>query len=276
MFDFNDYNDVVRFKKRLKETRIKRGFTQDQFAEELHDNNRSRVANWESQKSKTILKVQDFPNICKALGVDPNYLLGVSDIECADDQAISERIHLSSDNVKTLSKEPLIGNFLDFLMSSDQFETLIGRIDQICSDGFYFESIETTFSPYAIKQLTKAFKRFSQEVPHIDMNEKTFFPYVRKAFPWNDQKELLGEFLRSIVIDERYYKMLTSNPDFMNLSEPDKYDALMWDISLASFKHLMAAHLTELARYDVKHIFSQIVDEYVEETVSKFKNREKN
>lgn len=68
--------------------------SQHQLAEALNDNDRSRVANWESQKSKTVPKTQDIPTICAILDVDPNYLFGLSNISNQDNLAISEATHL--------------------------------------------------------------------------------------------------------------------------------------------------------------------------------------
>lgn len=273
MLNFNDGNDVIIFKERLKKARTEKGYSQQKFAEALGSYDRSKVANWESTKSTTIPKSQDIPTICALLDVDPNYLFGVSDFKNATDKTISERINLSTDNVKTLSDNPQVGNLIDSIMASVHFDNLFRRINQICVHGFFSESLETVFSPYAIKQLQKAFKYFLQGVFPIDMNKETFIPYIEKVFPWNPEKETLEEFLHAIVIDERYYDMLKSNPDFMDLLESQKYDALISDISRASFKHLIGNPIAELAKQDISHIFSEMIDEYVDATVTNSKTK---
>lgn len=275
MFDFNDTNNLTEFKKRFSEARRKKGYTQQEFAEALDDNDRSRVANWESKKSKTVPKIQDIPTICQLLDVDPNFLLGVSDVGNANDQVISEQIHLSVDNIRMLRNSFPVSDFVDFLLSSKQFYSLLRQINRIYTNGFFSESMESIFSPYAIARLEKAFNAFSREVFPIDMSVETFTPYVRNAFPWNEQKETLDDFVRSIVIDERYYDMLASNPVYLQQSMPERYDGLTYDFSLASFKHLMGNPFVELAEHEVSRIFSEIVRDYVDVTVKNFKKRDK-
>ena len=96
MFDFYDSNYSDEFKQRLQDARCKKKFSQQDFADCLEDNDRSRVANWESKKSTTVPKTQDIPGICKILDIDPNYLFGFSTITNENDKAISEQIHLST------------------------------------------------------------------------------------------------------------------------------------------------------------------------------------
>lgn len=273
MLNFNDGNNTIIFKERLKNARIEKGYSQQEFAEALGGYDRSKVANWESTKGTTIPKSQDIPIICKLLDVDPNYLFGVSDFKSATDKTISERINLSTNSVKALSDDLQVGRFIDFLITSEHFNELIKKINQICVHGFFSESLERVFSPNAIKQLQKAFLHFSQRVFPIEMNENSFIPYVEKVFPWNPEKETLEEFLHAIVINERYYDMLKSNPDFMDLSKSQKYDALISDISRASFKHLIGNPIAELAKQDISHIFSEIIDEYVNTTVTNSKTK---
>ena len=61
MFDFYDSNYSDEFKQRLQDARCKKKFSQQDFADCLEDNDRSRVANWESKKSTTVPKTQGYP-----------------------------------------------------------------------------------------------------------------------------------------------------------------------------------------------------------------------
>lgn len=190
MFDFYDSNYSDEFKQRLQDARCKKKFSQQDFADCLEDNDRSRVANWESKKSTTVPKTQDIPGICKILDIDPNYLFGFSTITNENDKAISEQIHLSTDNIKLLRNDTSVSNFINYLMTTPKFHSLLNQLNHICVNGFFSESIETTFSTFAIQKLEKAFHRFSCEVFSIDRNEHTFVPYVKKVFPWNRKNSL--------------------------------------------------------------------------------------
>ena len=117
MFDFYDSNYSDEFKQRLQDARCKKKFSHQDFADCLEDNDRSRVANWESKKSTTVPKTQDIPGICKILDIDPNYLFGFSTITNENDKAISEQIHLSTDNIKLLRNDTSVSNFINYLMN---------------------------------------------------------------------------------------------------------------------------------------------------------------
>ena len=188
MFDFYDSNYSDEFKQRLQDARCKKKFSQQDFADCLEDNDRSRVANWESKKSTTVPK---------------------------------------------------------------------------------------TFSTSAIQKLEKAFHRFSCEVFSIDRNEHTFVPYVKKVFPWNRKKQSIEDFVQSIVINEKYYEMLETNPLYQEQTSDERYETLIYDFSKASIQYLERNQLAELAKYNVANIFSEIVQDYVDVTVNNFKNREK-
>lgn len=275
MSDFYDSNYSDEFKQRLQDARCKKKFSQQDFADRLEDNDRSRVANWESKKSTTIPKTQDIPNICKILDIDPNYLFGFSTITNENDKAISEQIHLSTDNIKLLRNDTSVSNFINYLMTTPKFHSLLNQLNHICVNGFFSESIETTFSTSAIQKLEKAFHRFSCEVFSIDRNEHTFVPYVKKVFPWNRKKQSIEDFVQSIVINEKYYKMLEMNPLYQEQTSDERYENLIYDFSKASIKYLERNQLAELAKYNVSNLFSEIVQDYVDITVNNFKNREK-
>ena len=275
MFDFYDSNYSDEFKQRLQDARCKKKFSHQDFADCLEDNDRSRVANWESKKSTTVPKTQDIPGICKILDIDPNYLFGFSTITNENDKAISEQIHLSTDNIKLLRNDTSVSNFINYLMTTPKFHSLLNQLNQICVNGFFSESIETTFSTSAIQKLEKAFHQFSCEVFSIDRNEHTFVPYVKKVFPWNRKKQSIEDFVQSIVINEKYYKMLETNPLYQEQTSDERYETLIYDFSKASIQYLERNQLAELAKYNVANIFSEIVQDYVDVTVNNFKNREK-
>lgn len=275
MFDFYDNNYSNEFKERLRNARTTKKFSQQDLADCLLDNDRSRVANWESQRSTTVPKTQDIPNLCRILDIDPNYLFGFSTVANENDKAISEQIHLSTDNIKSLRNDSSVSNFINYLMETPKFHSLLNKISHIYVNGFFSESVETTFSASAIKKLEKAFRLFSYDVFPIDRNETTFVPYVKKIFPWNKKRQSIEDFVRSIIIDERYYEMLAKNPLYLKQTPAERYDNLIYDFSKASFQYLMRNQLTELAKSEVTNIFSEIVQDYVDITVKNFKSRKK-
>lgn len=190
-------------------------------------------------------------------------------------QDVRKKIHLSTDNIKLLRNDTSVSNFINYLMTTPKFHSLLNQLNHICVNGFFSESIETTFSTSAIQKLEKAFHRFSCEVFSIDRNEHTFAPYVKKVFPWNRKKQSIEDFVQSIVINEKYYKMLETNPLYQEQTSDERYENLIYDFSKASIKYLERNQLAELAKYNVSNLLSEIVQDYVDITVNNFKNREK-
>lgn len=97
-------------------------------------------------------------------------------------QDVRKKIHLSTDNIKLLRNDTSVSNFINYLMTTPKFHSLLNQLNHICVNGFFSESIETTFSTSAIQKLEKAFHRFSCEVFSVDRNEHTFVPYAKNNF----------------------------------------------------------------------------------------------
>lgn len=272
---YNDVWDTIAFKERLKDSRQKKGYKQDELAELLYDRDRSRVANWESKRSNTVPKTQDIPLLCTILDIEPNYLFGISNISNQDDLAISEATHLSIENIKTLRNNVHISKFVNNILGNAKFDQLMNQIDRLCINGFFSESLEATFSSSAINKLEKAFQIFIRDVVPMDMDAESFIPYVKKAFPWKEDSESIDEFVRSVVINPAYYEMLESNPIYQKQTMEERYMGLICDFSRASFKHLMGNQIAELAEYEVTKIVSDIIKDHINTTVAEFKNRDR-
>lgn len=275
MYGFNDTQNVINFKKRLSAVRHERGYTQETFAEVLGDNSRSRVSNWESTKSPTVVPMYEFPGICELLEVDPNYLLGFSDDISESDTAIAQRLHISLGNVYMLKNNEFIGRFINSLLSSDEIHDLIHNIQRVAMQGFFSESLEKTFSPYALTQLYRAYQNFRKEVFPLDMDVVAFSYYIEKELPWKQEKQSFKEFLNSVIIDERYYEMLSSNSEFMSKDDHEKYIILMVEIAKASYKHLNGSPIIELAEIEISNLLSKMIHNFIQKEVIDFKNRDK-
>jgi transcriptional regulator with XRE-family HTH domain len=275
MFDLNDVNDIVAFKTRLSEIRKRKRFTQDSFAEALHFGDRSRIANWESKKSTTVLKLSDFTTVCKLLDVDPNYLLGVSDIQSSNDKAISDAIGLSCTNVQKLRTCKFTSKFLDYMLSSLEIDELIRRIKQICHYGFVSEAQETTFSHNTLKKIEKAFEEFHREVSPLDMNKELFSEYIRDALPWNRDQVSFDCFIKSTISENEYNNILFEYPDFEEKPDTEKYNVLIDDIAATSYDYMMIRPIVELAEHKILTTLDDIIKKFIHTEINNFKNHNK-
>ena len=275
MFDLNDNKDVINFKKRLSETRKQKGFTQDTFAEELHFGDRSRIANWESKKSSTVLLLKDFATVCKLLDVDPNYLLGESNIESNNDDTISQVIGLSYSNVRLLRKKDYNNLFIDYLLSSSELHELINRIKQICYYGFISEAQETTFTPDALKKIKKAFDKFYHEVFPLDMNKDKFAVYLKEEMGWKPEVISINDFINASITDNEYNNILFGYPDFESQPDMQKYMILIQDIAETSYDYMLKRSIIEVSRHEITKVIDNIVSSFIDTEISKFKNKKR-
>lgn len=274
MFDLKDNDDIIQFKKRLSSLRTGHGYTQDTFADKLGDSNRSRVANWESKKSTTLIQLHDLPLVCTLLDTDPNYLLGFSNDISEDNTTIANKLHISPNNVQLLKNNAFIGKFIDAFLTSNEFNDLICNVQRVVVQGFFSESLEKTFSPYALTQLYNAYYNFREEVFPLDMNAVLFSYYVEKKIKWNRDRHTFEEFVNSIIIDKRYYDMLSTNPSFMSKDDSEKYTHVIVEIAKASYNHLNSNTVIELTELKIKNILDKIAKDFIQQEICDFKNCE--
>lgn len=271
MYDFNDEKDVALFKSRLQEARKGKSYNQKTFAEALHFSCRSSIGNWESQKSTALPTLENFVSVCKLLDVDPNFMLGVSDIPSENDVAISNVIGLSSDNVNQLRNNKSISDFINYILSSAELNELVKRIEQICHYGYISEAQETTFAAGTLKQIQKAFDEFYRNVFPLDMSVERFAEYIRKEVNWNPDRISIDDFVHSVVTENEYHNILFEYPDFESKTDQEKYDILIVDIAKTSYDYMMGQPMIELAERKIAVSLSQIVSNYVDSQVENMK-----
>lgn len=272
MFNLNDISGIALFKERLAKTRKEKGFTQEQFAKKLHTGERSRISNWENSNNSRLLHLSDFSLVCKILDVDPNYLLGVSDDQCTNDKEIADTLHISTDSVKILREEPYIGTLIDYFLSADKFNSLLLKIRHACVNGYYYVgTLEEIFSSNALSKIQKAFNHLFEEISYLDMTPELFAAYLSSEFHWNQKKYDFFKFLDSLIIEPKYHEMLANDVTFMELSNDDKFDVLMHDIANSSYEHLLSNATTELSIQSISNIVNQILSNFIEDDISKFK-----
>ena len=275
MYALSEHQDLQAFKERLKETRRKSIYKQDQLAEALHFSGRSSISNWESNKSKAVPTLEDFVNLCILLKVDPNYLLGMQDFEVKNDHLIAEETGLSDTGVRRLrgNKEP--GRLFDYMLACPEFSELQSRMKQVYHYGIISEAQETTFWPRAWKRIQKAFKEFYRDVFPLDMNADHFAVYVRKEFDWCAEDMDIDRFINSVITENEYQNILFDTPDFESKTDAEKYDILIRDIANTSYDYLMAKPILELAEGEITKLLDSIVKGFLNEEIIKFKRRSK-
>lgn len=274
MFDLSNDSGVVQFKKRLAETRKSRGLTQENLAISLNYD-RSRITGWERINSTGLMSLSNFVSVCKLLDVDPNFLLGASDLENVKEQTISEEIGLSSSNVRLLKNDKFLCKFINHLLSSTKTNDFMHHMKQICHYEYLSEALDTTFTPNALLLINKSFAKFQQETFPLDMNIETFSKYIRSAFAWNPQKVEVNDFINSMISENEYQNIIFEYPDFQNKKDSDKYEILIENISKTSFNYMMSKPFIDLAEYEVTKMLNFIVKDFIHHDTENFKGRNK-
>ena len=104
----NNYQLI--FRQRLKEAREKKGLTQSALAEKLGTSDK-RIIRWEkpmrhkdgTTDMETLPRLDRCIDLCKALDIDLDYLLGNKDIPNDEIPFISEKTGLSASNIESIS-----------------------------------------------------------------------------------------------------------------------------------------------------------------------------
>lgn len=260
----NLYKDenVSALKKRIKDARSELHLTQEQLAIKLGDNDRSRVANWESPNNKSLLKIYDVPNVCDALQIDPNHLFGYSEDKISNLADMAKALNLSYEGANTLISNPTTARFIDFLLTSEEFHTLFNNIGILYANRMLLKPLTSVFTDYGLKCLQKAFSTYSTNNLVMDMTKEDFAVHLTKYFNWDTSRYSFIDYVKRIISDERYYDMVLSSP-IMNESDDNKFYSFIADIANVSYKYLWTDTKNELALHKITENFNKLTNEFI-------------
>lgn len=276
MYNLNDIQDIKAFKLKLTETRKEKKLTQEKFAEELHLC-RTTVVNWENCKKNinTLPTLLTFTEICNLLKVDPNYLLGVSEFDSQTDHAISETIGLSIENVKLLKENRYCNRLIDYFLSSDEAITIIEKIKKICYLEYISQALETLFSKNICDKIDKAFNKFFEEVFPLDMTKDRFIEYLKKEIALKSIEDI-DCFIKASITENEFDNIIVNVfNNLESLSKEEKYNILIEYIAECAYDYKLSCSNIELSKYKIATSIFNVVDKYIDSTVTDLKNSNK-
>lgn len=271
MSDYIEQPNIYLFKKRLAQKRSERKMSQETLAHALGYEHRSKISTWESNNKQTVPDLYDFYSLCKVLNCDPNCLLGYDDIEFENDKLAADYTKLSPDTIATIRENPFMAKFVDAMINSDKTTALFSNLIQLFNDRCNNTALDGIFSEIAIERLRFAFDQFFYKEITLDMNADSFVPYVAKAFPWNRNKLTFKEFVDSIIIHEKYYDMIISNPAYPNQTDDERYSYVISDIAKSSYKYLFSTLAISQKEAALTHIVELIIKDFIETQLTEFK-----
>lgn len=291
MSDNNNNFSSDLFKKRLVEARKSQDLTQQQLASLLRYPNRSKIANWESENTKTIPCVEDVFRLCQVLNIDSDYLLNLSEKPNEDDEIIANKLGLSVSSVRLLRDSKEAASLAEALLSSSELGQILKLVDDICVYGFLYEAMTTTFSPYALEKIERAFQTMRMNVSPVDLTKEAFVPYVKKQFPWKEESEVLmpaqkrkndssrkkksdlNSLISSLLSQNEIQNLLFDYPDFDEKNENERYEIVMEDIAGTSFDYLIHKPIIDLARINLAGLLKNVADGFITDRVNAFLSR---
>lgn len=274
MLSLDNINNIIKFKKRLRKARDEKNLTQKELAKILNIG-RTSIVSWENEKNDTVPTLKSFVEICSLLDVDPNYILGRSDIESNNDREISQAIGISYSNIRILRDRNYTNHFVDFFLSSLQSQEIINRIKQICYYKFIYEAMETSFSSNTLQKIDKAFERFYREVFPLDMNVDNFELYIKKEIPWDSRSISIDDYISSAITENEYKNILFVYPDFNTLLDEQKHNLLIHNIATTSYDYMIKSSIIDLSRNEIAKALDNIVDDFIKTENLNFKSRKK-
>lgn len=272
LFDNCNDDDIKNFKERLSLSRKNKSLTQEDLADKFNIT-RGSIANWENFKSKSNIfpTLPTFTKICSVLDVDPNYLLGVSEIRSQNDDEISKATGLSIENIKLLKENKYCNGLIDYFLSSDEASNIIEMIKKICYFGYISQTLETSFSENICNIINKAFTKFSEDIFVLDMSQDKFIDYLKKEIELKSINNI-DSFIKESIQESEYDNITKSiYSDFNSLAKEEKYNTLIELIADYSYEYKMSSSIIELSKHKISISIFNILDKYIEAKVTEFK-----
>ena len=270
MFNLNDTNDINKFKKRLADSRKKKGLTQETLANRLNIGRTSVVA-WEREDNDKLPSIDNVNRLCSILDIEPNYLFGVTDVDCTDVQAISNAIHLSEDSISSLISQSFANPFIDFLLKNQSFDEFMNKLKQICYYKMTQQEFESKFLPSTLKKINKAFNKLYQATFPLDMSSNTFANYLQTQLQYNNYSSY-EEFAKDTLTDSQYLSFRIQYPELSSADDSEKYKLTVHFLAKICYDYAFNNAHTELSMNRIVMILSEVITNFIDNEIYKYNN----
>ena len=267
---------INNIKLNLKRARESKNFTQAKSIEGLHIKNfnveRNTLSNWE-REGGNLPSIEALVLLCNLYDVDIDYILGKQQIQSKDIKTISELLSLSYNNVEKLCKETFLNHFIDELMNTEKFSTLVIMMHQLTNLSVFHQEnhLEALFTGEGLKRINKALDKYCKETFYFNITANEFQKHLTLELSYKKNKcESFDMFIDELLPDKRV--LYTIDDAFDDLSEDNKLDCLLNYISKIVIDHYLKSKYLETLKSDIDRLMSNILSEFLQKEKDKFNN----
>lgn len=303
----NDYvYDVDDIKGKLKELRIRRGLTQQDFVDKFKEKTglivaRPTVATWENinDKKGTLPSLAMIVDLCNFYKCDISYFFKRKGVISEETDKIATLLNTSERTVETLRDCSSYGVFLDkfikniskesveainnnenywFLinnfLTSNFFEELANRTQQLVVNNVIDGAVKTIFTNKFLKNLKKYFDEFYFSEFPTEMTKTNFTKFLCKKNPSENFNS--EEFVESNFLEEGKNCIYNLCEDFSALPQNGQYNLIVDFISDVSYDYFEKEKRIEVSVGRLRDIIYSLLMETIKNESNKIKKDLKN
>lgn len=304
----NDYvYDVDDIKGKLKELRIRRGLTQQDFVDKFKEKTglivaRPTVATWENSndQNRTLPSLAMLVDLCNFYKCDISYFFErKGEIISEETDKIATLLNTSERTVETLRDCSSYGAFLDkfikniskesveainnnenywFLindfLTSNSFEELANRTQQLVVNNVIDGAVKTIFTNKFLKNLKKYFDEFYFSEFPTEMTKTNFTKFLCKKIPSENFNS--EEFVESNFLEEGKNCIYNLCEDFSAFSQNEQYALIIDFISDIAYDFFEKEKRIEVSVGRLRDIMYSLLMETIKNESNKIKKDLKN
>lgn len=265
---------INNIKLNLRKAREAKNFTQAKSIEGLHIKNlnieRNTLSNWE-REGGNLPSIEALVLLCNLYDVDIDYILGKQPMPSSDIKAISDLLSLSYSNVEKLCKETFLNHFIDELMNTEKFQTLVILMHQLTNLSVFHQQnyLVTCFTIEGLKKINKALDSYCKETFYFNITADEFKKHLALELSYKKSKyESFDVFINELIPDKRV--LYTVDNSFDDLPDNDKLNCLFNYISKTVIDHYLKSKYLETLKSDIDRLMSTILSEFLEKEKDRF------
>ena len=298
--------DVDDIKGKLKELRIRRGLTQQDFVDKFKEKTglivaRPTVATWENinDKKGTLPSLATIVDLCNFYKCDISYFFERKGVISEETDKIATLLNTSERTVETLRDCSSYGVFLDkfikniskesveainnnenywFLinnfLTSNSFEELANRTQQLVVNNVIDGAVKTIFTNKFLKNLKKYFDEFYFSEFPTEMTKTNFTKFFYKKIPSENFNS--DEFVEINFLEEGKNCIYNLCKNFSALPQNEKYNLIVDFISDIAYDFFEKEKRIELSVGRLRDIMYSMLMETIKNESNKIKKDLKN
>lgn len=266
--------DINSFGENLKKLRIDRYKTNpekyfycksnESLAEMLvHD--RRTIGNWKKNVSHP--NIEDVIKLCNYLDCDMDYLLNASDQPVKSTHEVAEYTGIEYDNVVSIINNKPLRNFLNYMLSSEEFNTLVSGINNEFINQYISSDILSVYKAPLMNRIKSAYAKFHAQVSPFEISPEKVRDFLMKEIPFTNfrksSKDTFNTFLYENLSSDRINQIMITNKFTSTTDEYTIYNAFISDTVSCTYEIMEYMHTHELRLFHLAQSFLSIVNGYV-------------